>query len=296
MRNFILGTDWWTDCDDVVAMRVLTKAHKKGEINLCGIVLDACMEDSVRSLDGFLKLEGCNDIPLGVDEEATDFEGVPVYQRRLAPFSTRYTCNADAEVGVRLYRRILATSPEPVEILEIGFLQVLSALLESEGDDISEKTGMELVKEKVSKFWVMAGKWDGDGEKEHNFCNNARSRKAGKVFCEKCPVPVTFLGWEVGYDVITGRGLSHDDQLWITMADHGSPNGRNSWDPMLVLLAIIGDEGKAGYEVVKGRARVDESDGANYFTRSKDGKHAFVVKAKENAYYEKMIDSIIENR
>ena len=35
MRNFILGTDWWTDCDDVVAMRVITKAHKKGEINLC---------------------------------------------------------------------------------------------------------------------------------------------------------------------------------------------------------------------------------------------------------------------
>jgi hypothetical protein len=80
------------------------------------------------------------------------------------------------------------------------------------------------------------------------------------------------------------------------MADHGSPNGRSSWDPMLVLLAIIGDEEKAGYEVVKGTARVDEGDGANYFTRSKDGKHAFVVKKKENAYYEKMIDDIIENR
>lgn len=28
MRKFILGTDWWTDCDDVVALRILARAHK----------------------------------------------------------------------------------------------------------------------------------------------------------------------------------------------------------------------------------------------------------------------------
>lgn len=30
MRNFILGTDWWTDCDDVVAIRILVRAHLSG--------------------------------------------------------------------------------------------------------------------------------------------------------------------------------------------------------------------------------------------------------------------------
>ena len=28
MKNFILGTDWWTDCDDAVALRLLTRAVK----------------------------------------------------------------------------------------------------------------------------------------------------------------------------------------------------------------------------------------------------------------------------
>lgn len=34
MRNFILGTDWWTDCDDAVAVRLLTRYMKQGKIRL----------------------------------------------------------------------------------------------------------------------------------------------------------------------------------------------------------------------------------------------------------------------
>jgi len=71
--------------------------------------------------------------------------------------------------SVRLYRQILAQSETPIEIIEIGYLQVVAAVLNSKPDDISEKTGMELFQEKVSKVWVMAGKWDRDGEKENNF-------------------------------------------------------------------------------------------------------------------------------
>ena len=42
MRRFILGTDWWTDCDDAVALRMLTRAHRAGEIRLLGIALNGC--------------------------------------------------------------------------------------------------------------------------------------------------------------------------------------------------------------------------------------------------------------
>ena len=50
MRNIILGTDWWTDCDDAVAVRVLSKFVKNGEINLKGVIIYACMEYSFASL------------------------------------------------------------------------------------------------------------------------------------------------------------------------------------------------------------------------------------------------------
>lgn len=293
MRNFILGTDWWTDCDDVVALRILAGAHKNGEICIKGIGINACMDYSVASLEGFLNTEGVHDIEIGIDKEATDFGGTPPYQKNLSKYAEKYQSNSSAEDAVRLYRKILADAKSPLEIIEIGYLQVISNVLESEGDDISELSGMELVKSKVSKIWVMAGKWDENPGKENNFTRNRRSRTAGKIFCEKCPVPITFLGWEIGFDVISGDSLNHEDILYKALCDHGSPNGRMSWDPMLALLAISGDESTAGYETVSGRASVDENSGENRFEKSKNGMHKYVIKKMENNYYKNQINRII---
>ena len=119
------------------------------------------MEASVASLNGFLNTEGIGEeIPIGIDRSATDYGGEPPYQMRLTQYAKRYKSNADAENAVSLYRRLLAEADAPVDILEIGFLQVVADLLESEPDEISPKSGMDLVKEKVRKIWVMAGRWD----------------------------------------------------------------------------------------------------------------------------------------
>ena len=165
----------------------------------------------------------------------------------------------------------------------------------SEGDDISAKSGLTLVTEKVKKFWLMAGKWDKDGEKENNFCRNPRARTAADIFCRTCPVPVTFLGWEAGFDVLTGDGLTHSDHLYRVLLDHGSENGRNSWDPMLVLMALIGDEESAGYDTVTGTATVDADTGANHFAIDSKGLHKYVVKKFGNAYYSERINEIIKS-
>ncbi len=289
MRNFILGTDWWTDCDDAVALRMLARAHKAGEICLKGVGINACMEYSVASLEGFLNAEGVRDIPIGIDLEGTDFRGKPPYQERLAALSEEYHSNTDAADAVRLYRQILSDSTEQIEIVEIGFLQVIANVLKSGPDDLSPLNGIDLVKEKVSKIWVMAGKWDEPDGKENNFERNARSRVAGSYFCEFCPVPVTFLGWEIGWDVVTGGILKEGDILRQVLVDHKSYNGRSSWDPMLALMAIVGDEETAGYDVVRGTARVDAESGANNFEVSENGKHAYVVKNRDNEFYVDMI-------
>lgn len=293
MRDFILGTDWWTDCDDAVAVRLLARFIKKGEINLKGIIINACMEYSFASLKGFLLNEGIENIPMAIDLDATDFGGSPSYQKRLKETFCPDISNPKESDPVKLYRKLLAESEKPLEIMEIGYLQVVSKLLESEPDEISPLSGLELIKEKVKKFWVMAGKWDKDGEKENNFCRNERSRKAGEIFCRLCPVPVTFLGWEVGFNVITGGNLNKDDALYKVLCDHGSVNGRSSWDPMLILMAIIGNESEAGYEVVKGQARLNKETGENYFINDENGSHKYVIKKFENSFYEKAINEII---
>ena len=143
MRKFILGTDWWTDCDDAVAMRLTARAVKAKEIQVLGIGINACMENSVASLKAFLLAEGVDGIPLGIDQSATDFGGNPPYQKRLAELMPNVK-NSDAEDAVRLYRRLLAQANDPIEIMEIGYLQVISSVLQSKADDISEKSGLEL--------------------------------------------------------------------------------------------------------------------------------------------------------
>ena len=293
MKNFILGTDWWTDCDDAVALRLLARAHKKEEIRLLGIAINACMEDSVTSLEGFLNTEGVEGMPIGIDRAAVDFGGEPPYQKRLTQYAKHYRSNADAEDAVSLYRRLLAESSEPVELVEIGFLQVLSALLESKPDEYSPKNGIELVLEKVSKIWMMAGRWDIPNGCEHNFSKTERARLASEKFCRLCPVPVTFLGWEIGKPVITASNLGKDDVLYDVLVDFGSPSGRNSWDPMTALLAMVGDEQEAGFDVVRGTASVDAESGMNTFVPSENGKHRYVKFMHEPTFYADWINRLL---
>ena len=63
---------------------------------------------------------------------------------------------------------------------------------------------------------------------------------------------------------------------------------------MLCMLAITGDEEKAGYKTVCGTARVEEGTGKNYFTECENGLHKFVVKAKENDYYKTIINERVK--
>ena len=293
MMNFILGTDWWTDCDDAVAIRILMRAHLRGDICVRVIAVNACMPVSISSLDAFLRSEGVSDMPLGLDSDATDFGGRPPYQQRLSTLYPDLRRNEDAENAVRLYRRLIAECDGDLDIIEIGYPQVLAAVLSSESDDISPLSGVDLVREKVRRLWVMAGKWNENPGRENNFTRGPRSRLGGSQLCALCPVPITFLGWEAGRTVISGGELSSDDVLRAVLRDHGSEKGRYSWDPMLVQLAITGDEKRAGYSVVRGYAEVDAETGENSFREAPDGPHGYVVKNMPDEWYVKQINDAI---
>ena len=284
MRKFILDSDWWTDCDDAVAIRLLCNAHRQKEVALLGINVDACMPCSIASLDVFTRNCGV-EIPLGLAHDAVDFPGKPPYQEHLANSGKALRNNTDVPESLDFYRQILKNSEDgSVEILSIGFTQELARVLREPED-------AALVRRKVSHLWIMAGKWDEEGGREYNFCRNPLTRCSGHELCAHWPTPITFLGWEVGFDVITGAGLPENDLLRQVMSDHGSVDGRASWDPMLVLLALIGDPERAGYRCVRGRASVDASDGSNTFAESADGPHRYVVKVRSNDFYAAAINA-----
>lgn len=294
MKHILFGTDFGSDCDDAVALRILARAAKRGEIDLVGVAINTCMEDSVASVDGFLSKEGLSHVPIGIDKNAPDYPGPYRYQKRLAAYAKHYLCNEDAEDAVHLYRRILAESNAPVEIVEVGFLQVIAAVLESGGDGISPETGVELFKRKVRRVWLMGGRFDVERGKEWNLSVNAAAADAAARFCALCPVPVTFLGFEVGHTVITGGKLQPEDHLHDVLVDYGRPQGRASWDPMTAQLAVIGDAERAGYTTVRGHVSVDAATGENTFRPDECGPHCYVVKAYPDAYYADEINAAIQ--
>ena len=289
--KIIHGTDWWTDCDDVAALRLLCRAHKAGAIELKCVCADAVMEKTAASLSAFMTNDGV-DVPIGIDRTFRDDSTRCKYQYALEKYPHKVE-NDDCEEAYKVYRRVLANLDGKADITEVGFQQNIHYLMMSGPDEISPLSGMELIKEKVNKIWLMAGKWDQENGREYNIHAYPAAREAAKYIFENSPVPVTCLGWEVGNSVISCSHADENDLLKIAFNAHGSINGRSSWDPMLVLLAIINDEEAAGYDVVKGTATVNAKTGENNFTEG-EGNTAYVVKKFDDSYYADMIDELIK--
>ena len=284
-KSVIFDTDWWTDVDDALALRVLRNLQSEGHLELKGICLSAVDSTSIESISGFMYYEGLTDVPLGADKLASDFPGHPAYRQAiLNDIRTKAgQKNIDACPDcVELYRSILSNSRGKVDIIAVGFPNALSRLLE---------TDYTLIKRKVNHLWMMAGKYP-EG-KEHNLCLSPRSRRAGAEICERWPTEITFLGYEVGIQVIAGGSLPPDDLLRDILDAHGSAKGRYAWDPMTVLLAASPSPADAGYDVVRGRVSVNPEDGSNTFEASPDGPHAYVVMKEPPQYYTSCLDSLL---
>ena len=283
MRKFILDTDWWTDCDDAVAVRLLCNAHRKQQIEIVGINVSVCTPYSIPALDIFTRDAGVN-VPLGLDFSAVNFSGKALYQEHLAASGDVLRQNSDAVNGIDFYWQLLTeAAAKELENISIGFPQVLSGILNRSG-------GMKLVAEKVRHLWIVGGKWDEDGGLEYNFSNHPICCHGASILCRLWPTPITFLGWEVGTTVISGGKLPEGDLLRQVMIDHGSENGRSSWDPMLILLAIADSPEKAGYHCVYGYATVDATSGANHFKTAANGPHRYVIKNHSDDFYVRQID------
>ncbi len=292
-KYVIFDTDWGSDVDDAVAARLLCNAHKQGKIELTGCILNAITPESVRSLDAFLLHSGL-DLPIGIDRNGTVPEIVRYQHYLTESLPSKYQNEDEAEDAVRLYRRLLVNAPEKVHIVAVGFTQVLADLLESPPDDLSPLNGRELVREKVEHLWDMGGRWDGKGNMEYNFNGSPCAISGSHRLCRNWNVPVTFLGFEIGYSVHTGKNLPPDDPLKQAMNLYGcSPDGHCSWDPMTALLCVIGDPGEAGYACVYGHASVSAADGSCSFQEDPAGFHRYLVKRYPDKWYADAVDACL---
>lgn len=292
-RGIIFDTDWWTDVDDVCALRTMLYAEREGDIRLLGVCLSAVDSSSVPSLSSYLAYEGRKGLPVGADKLAVDFPGSPCWRDVIMETVPEREVSSvdDVDDAVTFYRKILSKERKPADIVAVGFPNALSRLLESSPDEWSPLSGRELVSRKVRHLWMMAGQYP-EG-KEHNFALSKRSREAGSAVCALWPTGITFLGYEVGIRLRLGGNLPEDDLLHKVLAVHGSAAGRYAWDPLTAWMACLNSPEAAGFETVTGTVSLDPESGENQFSYSENGPHRYVVMARDSVWYARQFIPIL---
>lgn len=293
---------WWdadakSDPDDLVLGRVLAWAHQAGLINLIGASLDVTYADGAPMLDGFLASEGVTGIPIAVPKTAhataENSQYAATVRSRTSSFVDGSRVYRDAVVEMRTS---FAALPGRGDILSGGFGVNLQEFMNSPADGISGLTGKQLIATKVRRLIWMGGVYP-TGTAEHNFAYDAASRAAAADVAANWPGQIFYSGFEVGQPVITGgnlKGRQATDVLAQALLSAGRADGRESWDPITGLLAIAQDPFRAGFDLVRGGNVVDASTGVNVFTPNAGGKDYYLVKAREKADYESLINQLLD--
>lgn len=158
--------------------------------------------------------------------------------------------------------------------LALGPLTNLANLLSFPPDTHSPMTGGELVAAKVSLLSVMGGSYPQGGE-----WNFQTDPSAAKMVVENWPSPTLFSGFEIGENLLAGRGLW--DGLKEETANPvrkamelsvgpGKHHEMWSWDLTSVLVGVRGAEGYWG--LVSGSNTVDAATGNNTWVECLPGR------------------------
>lgn len=277
--DFILDTDVGGDCDDMLALAYLVHAQRTMNLRIKAVTQ-------------------CNACPGGGDLIRTFFESIgepvppiggPVGKAINADNYCTKVLDRFGDGDIRTYpdavtvlRSALAESKNAV-LCAIGPLNNIAALLESKGDDISPLDGVSLVRERCAKVVLMAGGFvkaeDGRNRPEWNALCDA---PATQTTVRLCPVPLVFLPFETGLDMLTGGPLMdrYGDGTPLTLSfyltgDTREKGGRHSWDPATLLYAIEGC-GDFFDESPPGTVAVDE-EGRTEMTDDPNGLHSFLT-------------------
>lgn len=297
-KKIIFDTDIGGDCDDVVALDLLISAHQQGLCKLVGVSCTSFMAEGVGCARAILKTRGMEQVPLAAmkaRDNAEHWYGTAV--ARAFPELARMELPAEAPVAA--LRRWIGENPG-VTVVVVGDMTNVADLLTSGPDAVSPLTGVELVRQNVAAFAVMAGDFS------HQLDPALQPKPEWNVICnipgactffELCPTDVFILPFEAGQDVLSGRILAQkaaDRPDGLAIIAHGSgERGRSSWDPMTVLYTVWGE--KPWFNLSKGgKVAVVPENGVTTLEEYEGGRHFVLRNAVSNEEIGAFIDGEIE--
>lgn len=251
MLKIILDTDMGPDCDDAGALAIANKLHRKGEIQLLGVT--HCTSDigGAYTIAAINRMFSNQEIPVGQTSETgflDEKENQTFTAEIKADYIRRYGTRS-FEDSTFMLRKLLAENTG-VKLICIGQLNNLAALLKSEEDAISPKNGRELVAASLKAAVIMGGDFRGSCyDAEYNIRCDVES---ARYVAANCPVPITYCGYEVGMEVLSGKAVQEwrkTNPVRIAYDRFLKKNGQNnsflrpSWDLIAVSFGVKGGMG-----------------------------------------------------
>jgi inosine-uridine nucleoside N-ribohydrolase len=210
-----------------------------------------------------------------------------------------------AEDAVAMYRRLLAAAPDAsVTVVVVGSMSNPAHLLASPPDALSPLSGRDLVARKVRALSVMGGAYP-EGS-ESNFTVDPGATRA---LVAGWPTPITFSGFEIGEELMTGTQLWETPEanpvrasyhFWdLYFARQFTPEfdpetgiwPHSSFDQTAVLYAV---RGLGGYwDAVTTGHNVIHEDGTNRWEPSPDRDHAYLVEKMPREALARIIEDLM---
>jgi inosine-uridine nucleoside N-ribohydrolase len=279
--SIILDTDIGPDYDDVGAVAVLHALADNGDARPLAIMASNRNQLVAPTIDVLDTYFGRPDLPIGAPKgaDAPDRGAVQKWPEMLVKkYPHRINATSEVSDAVQLYRKILAAEPDnSVTIVTVGFLTNLANLLDSGPDEYSSLPGRQLIQKKVNRLVSMAGRFP-SGREYNVFIDSIAS---AKVFPD-WPTPVVYSGFEIGWQILTGRQLVANQQLQSPVKDvfalcmafsEEDHNGRRSWDETAVLVAVKGAEPYFGST----KGRIVLNGGYNEWKYDPAGSQAYLT-------------------
>ena len=284
LLNVIFDTDAGSDCDDMMALGYLIQKQKENRISIKAVTYSHVSPNGAAVIRATFRYFGEEAPPVGIM-----INGNPFSDHYTKGIDERFATDEDrtpAESAVTVLRRTLATTEGKTVICAVGPLTNIAALLNSNADGFSPLNGVELVKEKCSRIVVMAGEFTPDEKGEIPAEWNVKCDiTAARTVADHSPVPLAWLPFETGENMITGRPMiaKYGDSSPIGLSFKLFPwasDGRHSWDPATALYTVegCGDH----FTEHHGKVSVDENGVTSITNDPQDNNCAIFINIANN--------------
>lgn len=252
VEKLIIDTDMGGDVDDVGALAVAHYYADQGQAEILAVMasIDQRGPWAAAASDAVNTYYNRPDIMLGVNKGpavafAGDASRFPQHIGSNAEYGHDLITDEPVEDAVSAYRRLLNSQPDySVNLVVIGWMSNVANLMltgvNHSGDGI-EKTGKQLLEQKLKRLIVMGGSYPSGSE--FNFELDGPS---ASIVASELDVPTVYTGLELGTLVRTGGSLVNTPasnpvrEAYRLYGKGVEPYSRASWDLTAILFAVEG--------------------------------------------------------